>query len=306
MKLKFSILALSASTILGGAMIASDVKAGVFGSSILEISNFFIFNAAGDVPGGVRILQETRNGEMAVGLNGVQASNTGTTNVAGANLDLAPVWLGLNPLSNNSTAQLAAGAGTFSRSDLFVSGSVFGAGGQGLTRSDAYALSGGNQGNANSTIANNVFASYQIQVDEDMQARFVLDADVFLKAFVSEDLFGTGSNANASISFSIDVLDSLGSTVLSWSPGQLNRGVTAIGVAGFSNVGGFTNYNGLSSELVNIASGQYNVTIQQKATARQLAVNQVPEPSLVALFAIGLVGIGFAGCVSRRLMGSTT
>lgn len=302
MKLKSSILALSASAILGGAMIASDAKAGVFGSSIFEISNFFIVNSEGNVPGGIDILQENRNAEMAVGLNGVTVGDSGNTNTPGANLDLAPLWLGLNPVGSNSTAQLADGTGTFSRSDLFVSGSVFGAGGQGLTRSDAYALSGNNEGNANSTIANNVFASYEIQVDADTSAQFVLDADVFLKAFVSNDLYGTGSNANTSLSFSIDVLNSDGQTVLSWSPDQLNRGVTAIGVAGFSDVGGFNSYVGLSSELVNLLAGNYNVTIQQKSTARQVAISQVPEPSLIALFAIGLVGIGFAGRVGRRLM----
>jgi hypothetical protein len=303
MKLKSSILALSASTILGGAMIASDVKAGVFGSAIFEISNFFLVNSAGDVPGGISILQENRNGEMAVGLNGINTSDTGNTNVPGANLDMNPVWLGLNPVGNNSTTPLADGSGTFSRSDLFVSGSVFGAGGQGLTRSDAYAESGSSQGNANSTIANNVFATYNILVDADTQAGFVLDADVFLKAFVSNDLFGSGSNANASISFSIDVLDLDGNTVLSWSPDQLNRGVTAIGVAGFSDIGGSNFYAGLFSGLVDIAAGQYNVTIQQKSTARQLSItSEVPEPSLIALLAIGLVGIGFAGRANRRLI----
>lgn len=295
MKVKSSILALGISVALGGVMAAPQAQAGVLGSSIFEISNFFIRNSAGQVPTGITVLSDVRNGEIAVGLNGVNAGDTG--NASGNNpLDILPVQLGTpaNILGNNSVTQLADGAGTFSRSDLFVSGTIFGSGGQGLTRSDAYALSGNNQGNANSTIANNVLATYSINVAADTSAEFVTDASVYLKAFVSNDLFNTGSNANASISFSINVEDSLGNSIFSWAPGELNRGVTAFGTAGFSDVGGFNTYTGLSSGLKTLAAGTYSVTIQQKSTAREVAVNQVPEPSIIVLLGIGLVGFGFA------------
>lgn len=303
MKFKSSILALGAVAVMGGAVAVSDAKAGVLASSIFEVNNFFLVNSAGNIPSGITILSDVRNGEIAVGLNGVNSANTGNASNSN-NLNLLPVLLGTNPFGvpngDNSDTQFADGAGTFSRSDLFVSGTIFGTGGQGFTRSDAYALSGDNTGNANATIANNVLASYKINVDEDSQAQFVLDAEVYLKAFVSNDLFGTGSNSNASISFSVDVKDLEGNSILEWSPNQLNRGVTAFGVAGASNIGGFAMYDNLSSGLVDIAAGTYTVTIQQKSTAREVAVNQVPEPATIALFAIGLLGAGFAGRGSSR------
>ena len=304
MRLKYSILALGIGAVLGSTVIASDAEAGAYGSSIFEVKNFFLVNADGNTPAGISILSDNRNGEVAVGLNGVNNSNTGNAS-GSADLDLAPVLLGTSTpvLANNSQVILPGGSGTFSRSDFFVSGAIFGEGGRGFSRSDAYALNGGHEGNSNSTIANNVLATYEITVDADVQGRFLLDSDVFLKASVSNDLFSTSSSANASISFSIDVSQIGGGSILSWSPGELNRGVSVFGSAGANESGGFNSYTGLSSGLIDIAAGSYTVTIQQKSTARQMAIQgptEVPEPGIIALIALGLVGIGFAGRTNSR------
>lgn len=301
-KNKQTLLAISASLALGLAFMAPAVKAGVLGSSVFGISNFFLINQAGDVPTGVTIVQGFRNGEMAVGLNGVNNSDTGNVGAV-ANLDLQPIWLGANPTGNNAQNFLPDGTGTFSRSDLFVSGNVFTAGAAALTRSDAYALGPTNEGNANSTIANSVLASYEINVAADSQLQFQLDADGFLRSLVTADLFGSSSNANASISFSIDVSDSNGVNVLHWAPNELNRGVSAVGVATFNDVGGAFSYDDLSSGLTGILAGTYNVTIQQKSTARENAsAVAVPEPSIIALLAVGLIGFGFTSRRAKKVI----
>lgn len=298
-KIKSSILALSVGTAMG-MMVATQAQAGVLGSAILDVSNFFIVNSAGNVPTGIAVLEDNRNGEISIGLNGVNAGNTGNASDS-ADLNLAPVLLGTNPgIGDNSATILPDGTGTFSRSDLNVSGTIFGEGGQGFVRSDAYALTGGNQGNANATIANNVLAQYVINVDADTMAAFTLDASGYLKAFVSDDLFGTGSNANASISFSIDVFRAGESEAFfTWAPTQINRGVTANGVVGFNDVGGSFSYDELTSPFANLTAGSYNVTIQQKSTAREVANNQIPEPGIIALLSLGLLGMGAS--VRRRI-----
>lgn len=303
MKIKSSILALSVGTAMG-MMVATQAQAGVLGSAILNISDFFIVNSAGNVPTGITVLEDTRNGEISVGLNGVNDGDTGNASNS-ANLNLAPVLLysGADPgILDESAAILPDGTGTFSRSDLSVSGTIFGAGGQGFVRSDAYALTGGNQGNANATIANNVLAQYTIAVEADTTAAFTLDASGYLKAFVSDDLFGTGSNANASISFSIDVFRAGESEAFfSWAPTQINRGVTANGVAGFNDVGGSFSYDGLISPFASLLAGSYNVTIQQKSTAREVANNKVPEPGIIALLSLGLLGMGASVNLRRKI-----
>lgn len=300
-KIKSSILALSVGTAMG-MMVATQAQAGVLGSAILDISDFFIVNSAGNVPTGINVIEDNRNGEIAVGLNGSNTSNTGNAS-SDTTLNLAPVLLGTNPgIGDNSVTILPDGTGTFSRSDLEVSGAIFGAGGQGFVRSDAYALTGGNQGNANATIANNVLAQYTIDVEDDITAAFTLNASGYLKAFVSDDLFGTGSNANASISFSIDVFRAGESEAFfSWAPSQINRGVTANGVAGFNDVGGSFSYDGLISQFATLAAGYYNVTIQQKSTAREVANNQIPEPGIIALLSLGLLGMGASVNLRRKI-----
>lgn len=300
MKIQSSLLALGASIVFSNVLFTSEAKALVYGSSIFTIENFFLVSNAPGNPTkstGINILSESRNGEMVVGLNGIQTGSTDTTSVPAATLNLAPICLGTSCPGAADESTVAFTTGTLSRSDMSVSGSIFGSGGQGFTRSDAYADTANNTGNANATIANNVLATLSFTLSESDTLAFKTDASGFLKAFVDPIHFGTGSNANASMSFSIDVTNNVGANILKWSPGELNRGVSAFANAGFNSVGGAFTETNLFSPFVNLSAGTYNVTIQQKSTAREEAKVEVPEPGLLALMAIGL--LGFAGSARR-------
>lgn len=284
---------ISALLIAAGVVAVPVANASVIASSVFSVSNFLLLNADGNVPTGINVLSGSRNGEMAIGFNGANDASTGNASAVG-DLDLAPICLGpsCNPTGDNSTTVLPPNTGSFARSDMFVSGNAFTAGAAGLTRSDAYALAPTVFANSNSTIANNVLASYVIDVAADATLRFVLAADVYLKALIEgASLGGPADSANASISFSIDVTNNLGQSVFNWAPSELNRGVSAFDVAGFNDVGGATNYS-LASNLVNLGAGGYNVTIQQKSTAR---ISAVPEPATMALVGLGLLGVWGAG-----------
>lgn len=308
MKIKSTILALSVGTAMG-MMVATQAQAGVLTSSIFEVRNFLLIDENGNAPTGITITRDSRRGEMAVGLNGNNPPAQTGQSTGGMDLNLAPIQLGtpVDVLPNDSRAQLPDGTGTFARSDMFVSGQIFGAnteGGQGLTRADTYGITQ-SYGNANSTISNNVTATYEIEVgEENATVAFALDADIFLRTYVSPDLFGTFSDADGSTTFSITVTEvGTPGVFFSWAPGELNNGSYSSDVAGGNENVLDASYS-LTSDTRTLISGRtYQVTIQQGSTARFIMnSNDVPEPNIIMLLGIGLVGFGFIGRLRKNAL----
>jgi hypothetical protein len=126
------------------------------------------------------------------------------------------------------------------------------------------------------------------------------DATPYAQAFVSGDA-GPTSNANARMSWSINILDlTTGTTVFSFAPDELN----ALSIVSRTDgLPGTTTYNGALavfafSEITPLlaAGNTYQITIQHNTLANALQ-QEVPEPGTLAIVAAGLLSMSL---LSRR------
>jgi hypothetical protein len=123
------------------------------------------------------------------------------------------------------------------------------------------------------------------------------DANPFTQAYVSADGSPT-TNANARLSWSINIRDiSTGMTVFFYAPNELNAFSNVSRTDGFP---GTTTYNpgmmsfSATSGMLSTAS-TYQITIQHNTLANALQAQAVSEPATLAIFGLGLLGVGALG-----------
>lgn len=160
---------------------------------------------------------------------------------------------------------------------------------------------------------NGLIADFEFKVGEDTKFFIDFNASAYMEAYVSTDVTApddTG-NAFATRSISFKLTDNFGNVLLEWSPdgngaiaagvsvfdsfnlntslsrSEISNGAVAEGGIGVIESGRFF----AGTEAILVAGDLYHLTASQKVSVN--AKQNVPEPSVIALLGMGLLGFAF-------------
>lgn len=296
--------ALAAGIAIGGM---GSARADAFAQSILVIDNFRLLHSSGTAFSvtDFGMLTGTNDAHATGSLNGVFANGAQSFGIlSGQNPDVAHQTVGapMPPIGENNFTPFPtppAVPGTFGYADQNLSGSSITvgttpAGALAQTRADASLATNG-MASGNSDVGTSTTFSFVLGAQDTMTIAF--NANPFTQAYVSADGTPT-TNANARLSWSINIIDmTTGMTVFSYAPTELNAFSNVSRTDGFP---GTTTYNpgmmsfSATTGMLDTAS-TYQITIQHNTLANALQDQAVPEPGTLAIFGLGLLGLGVAG-----------
>lgn len=296
--------AMAASIAIGGM---GSARADAFAQSILIIDNFRLLHSSG-TPFSVTdfaLLTGTNDAHATASLNGVFANDAQSFGIlSGVNPDVAHQTVGSpNPARpENNFAPFPSAPpvpGTFGYADQNLAGSAITigtvpAGADAATRADA-SLAMNGVASGNSDVGTSTTFNFTLGASDSMTINF--SANPFTQAFVSSDSTAT-TNANARLSWSISIVDLMtGMSVFTYTPEELNAFSNVSRTDGFP---GTTTYNpGVQSFTASTgilsSASTYQITIQHNTLANALQAQAVPEPATLAIFGLGLLGIGAVG-----------
>ena len=304
------LLVTAAAATLGiGAM--GSARADTFASAILDINNFRLLHSSGAVysTADFSTITGTNDAHATAALNGVFANGA----------DSRPILSGITPdvphqcvgvpcpaLGENNFARFGAPPpvpGNFGYADQRLVGesiSVNGApaGARAQTRADASTSQNIQVASGNSDVGTSTTFAFALGAADTMTVSF--DATPYTAAFVSAGA-GATSNANARLSWSINIVDlTTGASVFSFSPDEINA-LSAVsrtdgnpGLLEYNAAG--TTYSFMATTPLLAAGTTYQLTVQHNTLANALQ-QEVPEPATLAIVAAGLIGMSL---VSRR------
>ena len=307
--IKKSLLVTAAAAALGLAAIGG-AQASTFASAILDINNFRLLHSNGTAFSNAdfSVLTGTNDAHATASLNGVFANGASSLGIlSGTTPDVAHQCVGAPcpPLGENNFTPFASPPpvpGNLGYADQNLTGSSISinggpAGAHATTRADA-STAMNSVASGNSDVGTSTTFQFALGVADTMTIAF--DATPFAQAYVSADA-GATSNANARMSWSINILDlSTGLSVFSFAPNELN-GQSIVsrtdGLPGTSTYNAALATFGFSEITPLLAAGTtYQITIQHNTLANALQ-QEVPEPGTLAIVAAGLLSMSL---LSRR------
>jgi hypothetical protein len=274
-------------------------------SSILLIENFRLLKANGSAftAADFTNLSGTNDAHATALLNGVgpaPASDSTPINLPPTSLPQRCAFA--CPVGDNVFTPPPAGGwvGTFGYADEQLTGSLLGAGANARTRADAATNANFNIASGNSDVGTSTTFRFSVNANQTVTLDFL--ASAFTDAVVT-GASGPTSNANARLSWSVNIVDlSNNSVAYAFAPTELNgdslRSATdtnpGSGPYSFIHAYGVGDAGTTASLLGNRL---YQFTLQHNTLANVLQQEEVPEPATLAIVAAGLLSMSL---VSRR------
>lgn len=287
--------------------------AGVAGMADLSISQLLVVDPANPTQpspfaGQIRITSDSRTGTAASNYNGEQGTGIGAASITDTRTDgttasvdvqyraAGPDAGAVNAIyggsaENNTAANFVANNGNYALGDMNITGNALAGGANGLTRADSSADNPNASGGANATILNGVTVITDFTAGVTADLAFALTYDAFVSAFVDALLpANQNSLASGAITFNLTLRNlTTSTTLLSWSPEELNQGFQS---TGFSENAVHDEAGTIVSDTINVVAGnRYSLVINQ-ASNSTIQLQAVPEPESLLLVGLGLLAMG--------------
>lgn len=290
-------------------------QAYVMASSMFDLSNFTIKGSNGDVldAGDFSFLTFTTSADQDVTLSGPGGgSDDDTASSSSGSINFAPICVGngCNPiLPDDSLPKLSAppAAGNYAAADQREEGAPI-TGLQGFTNpanigQGSYVGIDTGSAIASSNANNNLNASFIFSLAQEQGVTLGFNLDAWLQvAMTADEVFPGFATSAYDLTFSVTDL-STGATVYSWSPDFFGDGTRTLSLnapvpINLQLTRDVTNVAFADTTPVLAADTLYQLSARSNTNAdagRQTP--SVPEPSILALVGLGLLGMRFC---SRR------
>jgi hypothetical protein len=301
MKLKLAGVAFGA--LMVGLVGAGEAKADAIGFASLVFNTAFFSNAGSttplDISGSITFNNLADTLTNSATFNGVGApSIVGSRTAADPTTTVDPAMVAIGSYSGGQNNFGFTTTNTnFTRSDSLLTGSLTTGNAASSTVSETQVLNGNNgtSDTRSKDASLEVFtASSNLNLQFNVGGALALYASTYASTNQSQ-------TADASIAFSITLVDqTTGTTILSYSPSELNTSVSSLTTPGSQGSTSPSSFFLSSGSFTLTAGDTYKLTINQETNTDATAV---PEPGTLALFGAGLAGIGFLGFRRQKKSG---